>query len=116
MDGDSPSAATLTVSRCGVRPQDNDSCNSLGIAIVGTVVTGSVSGDLVKHLPTTTASKLALSAALQHGFLAVLVFALITLVATFFLKEKLIAATQGALSPERAPQADEESDKELVLA
>src|SRR5947209_7239270 len=38
---------------------------SLCIAIVGTVVTGSVSGDLVKHLPTTTASKLALSAALR---------------------------------------------------
>ena len=89
---------------------------SLGIAIVGTVVTGSVSGDLVKHLPTTTASKLALSAALQHGFLAVLVFALITLVATFFLKERLIVATQGAISPERAAQADEESDKVLVHA
>ncbi len=89
---------------------------SLGIAIVGTVVTGSVSSDLVKHLPTTTASKLALSAALQHGFLAVLVFALITLLATFFLKERLIVATQGALSPERPPQTDEESDKVLVHA
>jgi MFS family permease len=89
---------------------------SLGIAIVGTVVTSSVSSDLVKHLPTTTASKLALSAALQHGFLAVLVFALITLVATLFLKERLIAAIQGALAPERSAQADEKSGKELVHA
>jgi EmrB/QacA subfamily drug resistance transporter len=89
---------------------------SLGIAIVGTVVTSSVSGDPMNHLPTTTASKLALSAALQHGFLAVLVFALIALVATFFLKEAPIMATQAALSQDRAAQADEESDKELVFA
>jgi EmrB/QacA subfamily drug resistance transporter len=68
---------------------------SLGIAIVGTIVTASVSGNLVSsHLPTTTASKLALSIALQHGFLAALIFALIALVATFFLKETLIMAAQ----------------------
>ena len=89
---------------------------SLGIAIVGTVVTSSVSGNLMNHLPTTTASKLALSAALQHGFLAIVVFALIALVATFFLKEVSLKATQGSVEPERVAQADEESDKELVLA
>ena len=92
---------------------------SLGIAIVGTVVTSSVSGNLMNHLPTTTASKLALSVALQHGFIAVMVFALIALVATFFLKEKLITATmatQASREPESASQTHEESDKELVHA
>ena len=94
---------------------------SLGIAIVGTIVSSSVSGNLMNHLPTTTASKLALSVALQHGFIAVLVFALIALAAAFLLKEKLITATmatQKQESPEAecVVQADEESDKELVLA
>ena len=92
---------------------------SLGIAIVGTAVTSSVSGNLMNHLPTTTATKLALSVALQHGFIAVLVFALIALVATFFLKEKLITATmaaQASLEPESVSQTREESDKELVHA
>jgi MFS family permease len=88
---------------------------SLGIAIVGTVATSSVSGDPMSHLPTTTASKLALSAALQHGFLAVLVFALIALVAAFFLKEVRIKSTQGGVSQDQAVQADEESDGEPIL-
>lgn len=88
---------------------------SLGIAIVGTVVTSSVSGDPMNHLPTTTASKLALSAALQHGFLAVLVFALIALVAACFLKEVRIKSTQGGVSQDPAVQADEESDGEPIL-
>jgi EmrB/QacA subfamily drug resistance transporter len=88
---------------------------SLGIAIVGTVVTSSVSGDPINHLPTTTASKLALSAALQHGFLAVLVFALIALVAACFLKEVRIKSTQGGVSQDQAVQADEESDGEPIL-
>ena len=68
------------------------------------------------HLPTTTASKMALSISLQHGFLAVLVFALVALVGTFFLKEGRIVASQEALSSERVAQADEEFDKELVHA
>jgi len=68
---------------------------SLGIAIVGTIVTISVSGNLMNsHLPTTMVAKLALSTALQHGFLAALIFALIALVATFFLKETLIIDAQ----------------------
>ena len=87
---------------------------SLGIAIVGTVITSSVSGDLMNHLPTTTASKTALSTALQHGFVAVLVFALIALAATFFLKDVALRATQEKLEPERAAEADVEYDKELV--
>ena len=87
---------------------------SLGIAIVGTVITSSVSGDLMNHLPTTTASKMALSAALQHGFVAVLIFALIALAATFFLKDVALRATQEKLEPERAAEADVECDNELV--
>jgi len=89
---------------------------SLGIAIVGTVVTSSVEGSLMKHLPTTTASKLALSIALQHGFLAVLVFALVALVATFFLKGAPFKARQESSELEGLEQVDEESGKELVHA
>lgn len=87
---------------------------SLGIAIVGTVFSSSVSGDLMSHLPTTAASKLALAGALSHGFIAVLVFAGIALVASFFLKERLIVAAQESLELERTVQVDEEFDKELV--
>jgi TRAP-type C4-dicarboxylate transport system permease small subunit len=87
---------------------------SLGIAIVGTAISSSVSGDLMNHLPTTTVSKMALSAALQHGFIAVLIFALIAVVATFFLKDVPLKATQERLEIERAELADEEHDKELV--
>src|SRR5207253_619868 len=77
---------------------------SLGIAIVGTVITSSVSGDLMNHLPITTASKMALSAALQHGFIAVLVFALIALAVTFFLKEVPLKARQEGLSQDQEAQ------------
>jgi len=87
---------------------------SLGIAIVGTAISSSVSGDLINHLPTTAASKLALSAALQHGFIAVLIFALIAVVATFFLKDVPLKATQEGLEIERAELADEEHDREPV--
>ncbi len=86
---------------------------SLGIATVGTIVNSSVSGDLMKNLPTASASKLALSVALQHGFLAVLVFALVALMAAFFLKEIPLKSTQEETSQE---QVQEESDKELVHA
>jgi len=89
---------------------------TLGIAIVGTAVTSAISGDLIQHLPTNVADKLALAGALQRGFLAVLVFALIALVVTFFLKEVPITATQGALSQDRAAQAHEEIALELVQA
>jgi MFS family permease len=46
---------------------------TLGIAIVGTVVSSSISGTLLHHLPTTTAEREALAGALQHGFVAILV-------------------------------------------
>lgn len=89
---------------------------SLGIAIVGTLITSSVSGDPMNHLPATPASKLALSTALQHGFLAVLVFALAALAVTFFLKDRSIQATQEALSQDEVEMVDEQPDKELVYA
>jgi EmrB/QacA subfamily drug resistance transporter len=89
---------------------------SLGIAIVGTVVTSSVSGNVMSHLPASTASKMALSTALQHGFSVVLIFALIALVATFFLKELPLATSQEADSQEQVAREDEEVSKELVYA
>ncbi|HLZ56296.1 MAG TPA: MFS transporter [Ktedonosporobacter sp.] len=60
---------------------------TLGIALVGTVVSSSIAGNQLHHLPTTMADRAALAGALQHGFVAVLVFALIALVAAFFLKD-----------------------------
>ena len=89
---------------------------TLGIAIVGTAVISATSGNLMSHLPTSASSRQALSGALTHGFVAVLVFSLIALLATFFLKDRLIMASQRAISPQEAQEAHEESDKELVHA
>ncbi|MGZ3672923.1 MAG: MFS transporter [Ktedonobacterales bacterium] len=86
---------------------------SLGIAIVGTVVTTSLSGGPVSHLPTSQASRLALAAGLQHGFVAVLIFALIALAASFFLQHTTIKATPAA---DQAAQTDDALEKELVHA
>lgn len=84
---------------------------TLGIAIVGTVVNSSISGDLMKHLPTDQGGKLALSAALQHGFVAVLVFAVVALLIAFFLKDVPFVATPNGQAPS---EAIETSEKELV--
>lgn len=89
---------------------------SLGIAIVGTVVTSSVSGGPVSHLPTGSASRVALAAALQHGFVAVLIFALIALAATFFLKVAPIQATPEAPALDQVAQTNETLERELVNA
>ena len=92
---------------------------SLGIAIVGTIVSSSLSGNLMGHSPTTSAGKMVLSVALQHGFLAVLVFALIALVATFLLKESRQKDEQEMLELDEVANEDtmdEESGKELVHA
>ncbi|QBD76145.1 MFS transporter [Ktedonosporobacter rubrisoli] len=59
----------------------------LGIAIVGTAVNSAISGDLLHNLPTDQAGKHLLSHALQLGFLAVLAFAIIAVIATIFLKD-----------------------------
>jgi hypothetical protein len=70
----------------------------------------------MSHLPTSAASRQTLSGALTHGFVAVLVFALVALLATFFLKDKATASAQEALSPEVVSEANEAFDKELVHA
>ena len=69
---------------------------TLGIAIVGTVVSSSIAGTLLHRLPTTTEEKEVLAGALQHGFVAVLVFALIALVAVFFLKDVPFVPTSSS--------------------
>lgn len=89
---------------------------SLGIAIVGTAISSTVSGDLLRRLPTSDAGKMALSGALTHGFVAVLVFALIALGAAFFLKDVPFVTTPASAEPEAEVQANEESDKEEVHA
>ncbi len=89
---------------------------TLGIALVGTVVTSAASGNLMNQLPTSVASRQALSGALAHGFVAVLIFALVAVLATLFLKDKAIASEQVALSPEIASEANEVFDRELVHA
>jgi MFS family permease len=60
---------------------------TLGIALVGTVVSSSSDSSLLHSLPATVVGRAALADALQHGFVAVLVFALIAVVAAFFLKD-----------------------------
>jgi EmrB/QacA subfamily drug resistance transporter len=80
---------------------------TLGIAIVGTVVTSTASGDLLSQMPTSTTARLALSGALSHGFFAVLVFALVALLATFFLKDAPIRAMQRNAEPEQTAQEHE---------
>lgn len=57
-------------------------------------------GDLVGHLPTNPAGKLLLSIALQHGFIAVLVFAVIALLGTLFLKDRPFNKTSTDKEPE----------------
>jgi EmrB/QacA subfamily drug resistance transporter len=66
---------------------------TLGIAIVGTVVSSSMIGSLEQRLPTSQVEKLQFAGALQHGFIAVLVFAAIALLATVFLKNVPLGTT-----------------------
>jgi EmrB/QacA subfamily drug resistance transporter len=87
---------------------------SLGIAIVGAAVTSAISGNLLSHLPTTAASRLALSGALSRGFIAVLVFALISLVAAFLLKDLPLKTGLAASKPESVMLVSEESEQELA--
>lgn len=82
---------------------------TLGIAIVGTVVSASATGSLMQRLPTTQAGKLLLADALQHGFVAVVIFAGVAVVAAFFLKDVPLATS----SKDQAP-AEAEDEKEPV--
>ncbi|QBD77098.1 DHA2 family efflux MFS transporter permease subunit [Ktedonosporobacter rubrisoli] len=85
---------------------------TLGIAVVGTVVSSSASGDVMSHLPSSVAEKLSFAGALQHGFVAVLIFAVIALLATFFLKDVPFVVRQG--NEEMEVTANDEIDKELI--
>jgi MFS family permease len=67
---------------------------TLGVAIVGAAITSGTSGDLIGAQPASEASVHTLTGALQQGFLAVLAFAVVALVVSFFLKESPIPATQ----------------------
>jgi EmrB/QacA subfamily drug resistance transporter len=86
---------------------------TLGIAIVGTVVNSSMSGGLGQRLPTSQVEKLQFAAALQHGFIAVLVFTAIALLATFFLKDVPLGTTG---KQETTEEANDALDQEPVLA
>ncbi len=55
------------------------------------------------NLPVGLIAVAALMGALQHGFSAVLVFALIALAATFFLNDRLITAAQPDIDLDPAP-------------
>jgi MFS family permease len=75
---------------------------TLGVAIVGAAVTSGASADLLGQLPASAASIHALSVALRQGFLAVLAFAVVALIACFFLQDRAIAASAGA-KPSQEP-------------
>lgn len=81
---------------------------TLGIALVGTVVSSSIAGNLLHRLPTTTADRADLARALQHGFVAVLIFALIALVSALFLKDvPFISSSSHPVSTEGTPPEKE---------
>jgi EmrB/QacA subfamily drug resistance transporter len=69
---------------------------TLGIAIVGAAVASGVSGDLMQQFPAGVEGQAALAGALQRGFLAAFVFAVLTLVTALFLQDRRIAADQAA--------------------
>lgn len=75
---------------------------SLGIAIVGTVVSGSMTTNF-QRLPTSLAEKLQFGSALQHGFLAILAFTAIALLAAFFLKDVPLSTTSKQEVPGQEP-------------
>lgn len=89
---------------------------SLGIAIVGTVITSASSGNQLSHLPTSAASRLDLSSALSQGFVAILVFTLLALVATFFLKDLPLKTTPDNDEQENTSQQEQATTSELVHA
>lgn len=91
----------------------------LGIAVVGAAVNSGISPNLLRRLPTTLAGKEALAGALHHGFVAVLIFAGLALVVTFFLKDLPMASAQPQ-SEQAQAEADsaeeEEPEGELLSA
>jgi MFS family permease len=108
-------ANQLGVSTAAVRYLGQVGAN-LGIAIIGATITSAVPGDLIRRLPASDAERFALAGALQHGFLAILVFAIIALVCTFFLQETPSIAMQETSSIKKTVQADAEPGQELARA
>lgn len=96
----------VSVSRLGVSTAANRYLGQLGailgIALVGSVVASSSSGNLLHRLPTTLKDRWALASALQHGFVAVLVFAVIALLATLLLKDVPFISTTSHSVPAEA--------------
>ena len=88
----------------------------LGIAVVGAAVNSGISPNLLRRLPTTPAGQEALAGALHHGFVAVLVFAGLALVVTFFLKDLPMSSAQPAQEPAAAEVEEEEAAGELLSA
>jgi EmrB/QacA subfamily drug resistance transporter len=85
---------------------------TLGIAIVGTVVNSAGSGLLDQHLLTDQAHKLLLASVLQHAFVTIMIFAVIALIAAFFLKDMpFVTTSKGEVSAEDGGS----SEKEAVL-
>ena len=79
---------------------------ALGIAIVGTVVSSSIAGNLLHRFPTTTAQRGVLAGALQHGFVVILVVALLALLASFFLKDvPFVSSSSHPVSTEELANA-----------
>ena len=87
----------------------------LGIAIVGAVVNSGVSAQSLHRLPATMAGKVALAGALQHGFVAVTLFAGMALVTAFFLKDLPMTSAKDA-APIEANEAKQEQEAELISA
>lgn len=88
---------------------------TLGIAIVGTVVSSGVSGSLASRLPSGQTGRLALSGALSHGFVAILVFALLALVAALSLRDTPAASAEVTPEPAIVTIAAED-EREPVCA
>lgn len=90
----------------------------LGIAVVGAAVNSGISPNLLRRLPTTLAGKEALAGALHHGFVAVLIFAGLALVVTFFLKDLPMASAQpqSEQAQAEADSAEEEEPKGELLS
>ena len=88
---------------------------TLDIAIVGTVVSSSIAGNLLHRLPTTTLERGVLAGALQHGFVAMLVFALLALAAAFFLKDvPFVSSTSRPISTEEPAATSGRAEEELA--
>jgi EmrB/QacA subfamily drug resistance transporter len=89
---------------------------TLGIAVVGTIVNSGIPGEQAHNLPTSEAGRLVLAGALQHGFIAVLVFAVLAIVVTLFLKDIPLVQTREAVTGELALEEERSENGEPEMA